>query len=101
MIANREIKLYTYIFSELLSDSEDKSKAIDELGVLASRLNRDTKLMDFLSSSEIPQNEKSDYIEKKFSKIYSFKEVINFLKLLVSNNRHTDIKEIYEQLINY
>lgn len=101
MIASQEIKLYTYIFSELLKDSEDKSKAINELGVLVDRLDRDSKLMNFLSSNEIPQDEKSEYIDKKFSKIYSFKEVINFLKLLVSNNRHTEIKEIYEQLLNY
>ena len=98
MIASQEIRLYTFMFLELLKDHEKKSQAINELGVLVDRLTRDTKLMSFLSSSEVTDDEKSNYIEKKFSKIYNFKEVIHFLKLLVSNNRHKDIKEIYKSL---
>ena len=98
MIVSREIRLYTFMFLELLKDHEEKNKAINELGVLVDRLSRDTKLMSFLSSSDVTDDEKSNYIEKKFSNIYTFKEVIHFLKLLVSNNRHKDIKEIYQLL---
>ena len=98
MVASRESRLYTFMFLELLKDHEEKNKAINELGVLVDRLSRDTKLMSFLSSSDVTDDEKSNYIEKKFSKIYTFKEVIHFLKLLVSNNRHKDIKEIYQLL---
>ena len=86
------------MFLELLNDHEEKNKAINELGVLVDRLSRDSKLMTFLSSNDVSDDEKSNYIERKFSKIYSFKEVIHFLKLLVFNNRHKDIKEIYQLL---
>lgn len=78
-----------------MKDDSIKSKAISELGVLVDRLGRDGKLVSYLNSPDYTYEEKKEYIEKKFSKIYSSNAVVKFFKLLVANNRHMDIKEIY------
>jgi len=85
---------------ELLKNNQEKDRAISELGIMVDRLSRDAKLMSFFDSNEITKEEKKEYIEKKFSKIYTTSAVINFLKLLVANNRHSDLKEIYQCLRN-
>lgn len=85
---------YAGVLKEMAQDTMQLYRFTDEFGYLIQYLNDDREFAKFLNSSDIPREFKYRIVDTTFKgKVNT--EIISFFKLLIEENIHSNITEIY------
>ncbi len=85
---------YAGILKEMAQDTMQLSRFRDEFGYVIQYMNKNREFVRFLNSTDISRELKYQCVESTFDgKVNN--QIINFFKLLIEENIHSNINEIY------
>ncbi len=97
-VAGKEAaKVYAGALLELGQEKNMLSRIEEELGFVASLINEDRTLVQYLNAPGVSVDVKKQFISKVFSDNLS-ELVVNFIKLTIDKNRQGIIRDIYASL---
>lgn len=97
-VAGKEAaKVYAGALLELGQEKNMLSRIEEELGFVASLINEDRTLVQYLNAPGVSVDAKKQFISKVFSDNLS-ELVVNFIKLTLDKNRQGIIRDIYTSL---
>lgn len=97
MAGKEAAKVYAGALLELGQEKNMLSRIEEELGFVASLINEDRTLVQYLNAPGVSVDAKKQFISKVFSDNLS-ELVVNFIKLTIDKNRQGIIRDIYTSL---
>lgn len=99
-MVNKEVsKVYAGALMDLGEESGILSQIQEELGFLTDVFMQDRDLMIFLNAPVIAKEDKKRFVDKIFSGKLS-QDIVNFLKVLIDNDRQSLLPEIHSFFID-
>ncbi len=95
MAVNEVARVYAGALLEIAREKNILQRVEDELAVLSALVVEDGDFGMFCETPNISADSKKEFIEKVFKNSFS-EEMINFLKVLIDNNRLNEIRSINE-----
>lgn len=97
MAVNEVARVYASSLAEIGQENNILNQLEEEMKFVAELIKEDRELNLFLTSPGFPKDSKKDFISKVFSGKLS-ENTVNFLSLLVENDRQAIVGDIYQAL---
>ncbi len=98
MAGNEVAKVYASALLDIGQEKNILARIEEELGFISSLLAEDRDLMLYFSAPGVSNDAKKAFVDKVFSGELS-EITVNFLKVLIDNNRQLSIRDIHQSLI--
>ncbi len=95
MAVNEVARVYAGALLEIGKEKNILQKVEEELAALSSLIAEDGDFRSFCETPNISAESKKDFIEKVFKNSFS-EDMVNFLKVLIDNNRLSELRSIDE-----
>jgi F-type H+-transporting ATPase subunit delta len=98
--ANEVARVYASALLDIGQERKILSQLEEELGFVAKLLGDDNNLVLFFSAPGVSKDSKKAFVDRVFKDQLSDISV-NFLKILIDNNRHLSIRDIHLALVEF
>ncbi|MCX7679733.1 MAG: ATP synthase F1 subunit delta [Spirochaetes bacterium] len=95
MAVNEVSRVYAKALLEIGKENNILPRIEDELNLLCELVNEDADFRSFCETPNISAEAKKNFVEKVFRNTFC-NEIVNFLKVLIDNNRLNEIRTINE-----